>query len=113
MSTAGAEVAGRPARSRVRLTPRAAALTVVVLVLLLYLVVPSRTYLAQRSRLIQIERQTQVLEQQNAALQRQVRRLRSPAYLEQVARECLGMVKPGEIGFIVVPKSGQVQPPAC
>ena len=113
MSIAGAEAAGRRPRSRVRLTPRAAVLTVVVLVLLFSFIVPLRTYLAQRSRLIQIEKQTQVLEQQNAALERQVKLLRSPAYLEQVARECLGMVKPGEIGFIVVPKSGKVEPPAC
>ena len=60
-----------------------------------------------------LERQTQLLEQQNAQLQRQVTLLHDPAYLERIARECLGMVKKGEIGFIIVPKTGAPQPATC
>jgi cell division protein FtsL len=99
-------------RSTMRFTPRAAILTVIVTALLLYMVVPLRTYLAQRDRLAQLEHQTQILQQQNARLQTEVRELNDPAYLERIARECLGMVKPGEIGFIIVPKAGSA-PPGC
>ena len=36
---------------------------------------------------------------------------RSDAFLERLARQCLGMVKPGEIAFVVVPKEGAPAPP--
>ena len=102
------------ARTRtIRFTPRAGVLVLVLIALLFYLVVPLRTYTAQRDRLAQLERQSQVLRQQNDALQRQVRQLQDPAYLERVARECLGMLKPGEVGFIIAPRSGPSGLPGC
>jgi cell division protein FtsB len=64
---------------------------------------PLRTYLDQRERLARLERQTQVLQQANAGLEAQIRRLNDPEYLERLARERLGMVRPGEIGFVPVP----------
>jgi cell division protein FtsB len=106
-------VAGGTAGGRSRFTARGAILAIVVMALLLYLVVPLRTYMAQRNHLTQLERQTRVLEQQNGLLQHRIQQLHDPAYLERLARECLGMVKPGEIGFIVVPKNGESQPPNC
>jgi cell division protein FtsB len=99
-------------RRRLRVTPRAALLALVVLALLLYLLVPLKGYLAQRSRLEDLARQTQRLEQQNAALRDQVRQLKDPAYVERLAR-CLGMVRPGEIAFVTVPKKGAPQPAPC
>jgi cell division protein FtsB len=106
-------VAGGAAGGRSRFTARGAILAIVVMALLLYLVVPLRTYMAQRNHLTQLERQTRVLEQQNGLLQQRIQQLHDPAYLERLARECLGMVRPGEIGFIVVPKGGESQPPNC
>ena len=101
------------ARRRIRFTPRAAMLALVVTALLFYLVVPVRAYVTQRQRLDSLQRQTQLLEQQNAKLERQVAQLHDPAYIERIARECLGMVKRGEIGFIVVPRTGPPQPVDC
>jgi cell division protein FtsB len=101
-----------PART-LRFTPRAGVLGLVLIALLFYLVVPLRTYTAQRDRLTQLERQSQVLRQQNEQLQGQVRQLQDPAYLERVARECLGMLKPGEVGFIITPRSGPSRLPGC
>jgi cell division protein FtsB len=98
--------------SRTRITPRAAILALVVFVLLLHLVVPLKTFMAQRARLSHLERQEQVLQQQNASLRKQVTRLHNPAYLERVARDCLGMVKNGEIAFLVAPQGGSPAPPA-
>ena len=45
--------------------------------------------------------------------QRQIQRLHAPNYLERLARECLGMVRPGEVSFVVVPKDGGPKPAAC
>ena len=100
------------ARARMRLTPRAAVLLIVMAGLLFALVVPLRSYVAQRSQLAELQRQEQVLQQQNAALQIQVQQLHDRAYLEQLARQCLGMVRPGEIGFTLAPKGGSPATPA-
>jgi cell division protein FtsB len=105
-------VATARAGRRARVTPRAALLALIIVALLLYLVVPFKAYLAQRSRLDQLARQTTVLEQQNADLRDQVRQLKDPAYVERLAR-CLGMVRPGEIAFVIVPKKGTAQPEDC
>ena len=112
VATPAARGSGKAA-ARSRLTPRAAVLAVILTALLFYLVVPLRTYVDQRNRLSQLERQTTVLREQNHKLLGQISQLNDPAYLERIARECLGMVKPGEIGFVVVPRSGHAQPPAC
>ena len=101
------------ARGKIRLTSRGAVLAVVIIALLLYLVVPLRTYIAQRDQLSDLQKQTALLEEQNRQLQRRVALLHDPAYLERLARECLGMVRPGEIGFVVVPKGGRVIPSSC
>jgi len=106
-------VAGGMSRGRSRFTARGAILAIVVMAVLLYLIVPLRTFMAQRDHLAHLERQTRILEQQNGLLQARVKQLHDPAYLERIARECLGMVKPGEIGFIVVPKDGESRPPNC
>jgi cell division protein FtsB len=100
---------------RIQLTPRALILAVVVTALLIYLIAPLRAYMGQRERLNQLQRQTQILERQKAALERQVQLLKDPAYLERIARECLGMIKKGEIGFIVVPEGteGHPAPATC
>ncbi|HEY3208568.1 MAG TPA: septum formation initiator family protein [Actinomycetota bacterium] len=107
MTAAASSAAHRP---RAQLTPRAAILAVVVTALLVYLVVPVRAYVAQRNRLHQLERQTQILEQEKARLEREVQMLKDPVQLQRIARECLGMVKKGEIGFIVVPEEAQSRP---
>jgi cell division protein FtsB len=101
----------RPSR-RGRITPRAALLALVVLSLLLYMIIPFKAYLAQRSRLEQLERQTSALEQKNTVLRQQVGQLKDPEYVEQLAR-CLGMVRPGEIAFVTVPKKGAPEPAGC
>jgi cell division protein FtsB len=113
MSGAGAGAAVASGRPRTRFTPRAAVLAVIVVGLLFYLLVPLKTYMAQRSRLQDLTHQMQTLEQQNAALEAKVKQLKDPAYLERLARECLGMVKPGEIPFLIVPKGGAPPPRAC
>ncbi|MGZ4124868.1 MAG: FtsB family cell division protein [Actinomycetota bacterium] len=85
---------------RVRLTGRAALLVVVVTMLAIFSVVPVRDYLSQRSEIAQLQRRTAELERSNTSLRSDIRRLHDPAYLERIARACLGMVKPGEVAFV-------------
>jgi len=97
----------------VRVTPRAAILLVVCVIALTFAVAPFRAYLGQRGQMASLSHQMQVLESQNADLQRQAARLQDQSYLQQLARECLGMVRPGEIAFVTVPQHGKPVPPPC
>jgi cell division protein FtsB len=101
--TADARASSRPtplARVRPRLTARAGALVVIVTLLGVLALVPARAYLDQRARVAALELQAQRLEDQNATLANAIAKLHDPAELERLARECLGMVKPGEIAFV-------------
>jgi cell division protein FtsB len=100
-------------RARIQLTPWAVVLALVVIALLLYLVVPLRAYVEQRHRVSDLERRTEQLDRQNRELQAQIDRFNDPGYIERYARECLHMIKPGEIGFVVVPDEGSAPVPAC
>jgi len=84
-----------------RLTGRAAVLLVAVTLLALVALVPAREYLDQRSKITELEHQTSQLAKQNAKLEAQISKLHDPVELERLARECLGMVAPGETALIL------------
>lgn len=88
-------------RAGPKLTGRAAVLLVAVLLLVMLAAVPARQFFEQRSRIAELERRSVELEQANAELRQQIVRLRDPAELERLARECLGMVAPGETALVV------------
>jgi cell division protein FtsB len=96
----------RPRSARSRVSTRAAVLLIVVLTVLTFAISPLRALLAERDKLGQLEQQTQVLDRQNGALRERILHLQDPAYLERLARECLGMVAPGETAFVTVPEKG-------
>lgn len=98
---------------RVRISARASVLLVVVLIVGALSIAPMRAYLSQRERLEQLERQAQQLAANNRELERQVVRLSDPAFLERLARQCLGMVHPGEIAFAIVSRDGERSQPDC
>ncbi len=117
--TAARPKAARPAHHReepkrsVRVTARAAFLLVMVLVVMTFAIAPMRAFMAQRSEVRELQYQTALLEKANTQLTDRIAQLHDPAYLERLARECLGMVKPGETSFITVPKNGAPQPSDC
>jgi cell division protein FtsB len=98
-------------RDRPRLTGRAAALLVVVLVLGMLALVPARAFLEQRGRIADLERRAAELEAENDELRLKISRLHDPAEIERLARACLGMVGPGETA-LVLPGSGPA-PSGC
>jgi cell division protein FtsB len=84
-----------------KLTGRAAGLLVTIALLVMLALVPVREFVDQRARIAELQRQTVELERQNAALRSGIDRLNDPAELERIARECLGMVAPGEVALLV------------
>ena len=102
-----------PPRRRVRLSARGVMLVVAVSLILVAAVAPARNLIQQRAQLAHLRQQTTQLERQNGALQARVTQLYDPAYLEKLARECLGMVKPGEVAFVTIPRHGAPVPPDC
>ena len=111
--TAGRHEVARGRNSAPRLTARAAVLCVVVLFLLTLAVAPLRGLIDQRSQLARLERQASVLTGRNALLEERVDLLNDPNYLERLARQCLGMVRPGETAFVMVPSHGALPSPEC
>jgi len=101
------------ARRTWRLSARAGGLAVVVVLLLTLAVAPFRTLMDQRSQLGRLQRQTEQLGRENADLQAKIQRFDDPAYMEQLARRCLGMVLPGEIAFVTIPVRGAPIPTEC
>lgn len=99
--------------ARLRPSGRALILLAIVFGILVLAVAPLRGYLGQRAKLADLRRQAAGLERQNAALDRRIAQLSDPTYLEHLARECLGMVKPGETAFVVVPARGSPRPSGC
>ncbi|MGZ8565532.1 MAG: FtsB family cell division protein [Actinomycetota bacterium] len=103
----------RDARPRARLTPRAAVLVFSVFIVTMFSVAPIRAYLEQRARLDGLARQASSLERQNQVLRERIEDLNDPRTLERLARECLGMVRPGEIAFVAIPRGRAPVPPKC
>ena len=64
---------------------------------------PLRSYLDQRDRVDLLERQLAVLDDANAELSQRATDLRDPEYREILARERYGYVRPGEVAYVVVP----------
>ena len=88
-------------RDRPRLTGRAAGLIVAVAILAVMAIVPIGRYVDQRAAIADIERRAAELEAKNGDLRAEISRLHDPAELERLARECLGMVGPGEVAFVM------------
>lgn len=58
----------------------------------------------------EIESQLAELKQKNEDLRKQLKQVQSDAYIEQVAREKLGLVKPGETRIVPVQKPAANSP---
>ena len=98
-------------RRRARLTARATVLLTLIVGVLALSVAPAQMYFEQKAELARFEKQAAALERKNDALAARAEQLRDRTFLERLARQCLGMVKPGEIAFVVVPKEGAPAPP--
>jgi cell division protein FtsB len=118
-ATSPAEARGKrheePAkRGRIlRLTPRATILGFVVFIAAIFAVAPARAYLDQRAERQRLAQQVQLLERQNGQLEQRLLELHDPVELERLARECLGMVRVGEIAVVPIREGRAPKPPIC
>ncbi|MBT9139850.1 MAG: Cell division protein FtsL [Dehalococcoidia bacterium] len=75
-----------------------------IILLILYFVclfaMQSIRFLQMRHTLSSIEEEIQAVRLQNEGMLREIEQLHSPAYLEKMAREELGMVRSGELLFL-------------
>ena len=69
---------------------------------------PTRQLLAQKNRMEQMSDELRRVERTNRRLEIYITRLNDPDYLEQQARAQLGLVRPGETTYVVMPpKAGK------
>lgn len=71
-------------------------------VLALALTVPLRQYVAQRGRVARLRAQQAQEQRKVDALEARKKQLQDPAYVEQLARERLHFVRPGEVPYILL-----------
>ncbi len=81
---------------------------IVALGLILFLVLPTRTWLGQRAVVAETNRRLEVLSRENDALAARVTSLQDPSQVERLARQQYGMIRPGERAYSVLPPT----PPA-
>jgi len=71
--------------------------------LLFLFILPGRTWWQQKGTMSTTEHRLQVLEAENAALAKQASQLQNAAYVERIAREQYGLVRPGEQAYGILP----------
>jgi hypothetical protein len=66
-------------------------------------VFPTSSWLAQRRDRHHVEAELRAVTAHNQSLERRVRKLRTPAEIERIAREKYNLVRPGEEAFAILP----------
>ena len=82
---------------------RSAVVGTLLLVLLLSAMYPIRQYISQKSKVAALQAEEQLLADKITELRTTRSRLMTDAEVERIAREELGMVRPGEVAFAIVP----------
>ena len=91
-----------------RLTGRAAVLLLVMLVLLISYASSLRAWLQQRADTEQARADIASAQHSIDELEREKARLDDPAYLETLARDRFGWLRPGETGYTTLDENGNV-----
>jgi cell division protein FtsB len=107
-------VSADAARSRVKMPKLGLGPQIVVFLLILGLlgamaIEPTRKLMDQRTRIDQATAELEQVNRSNQRLQARIERLQDPDYVDQLARSQAGLVKPGEIAFVVMPPGRPVQ----
>lgn len=75
-------------------------------------IAPAQQVYQQRRQIDKEEAKLAALTEKNAALESRLARSQDPAYMEKLAREQLGLVRPGETSYVVIPGPPVPAPPA-
>ena len=87
------------------LTPRGAILALLLIGVLFSSVYPIRRYFQVRSSIAQLQYEERALDQRAQQLTKEKALLQSDAEVERIAREELGMARPGEVPFAIIQPS--------
>ncbi|MGH2753555.1 MAG: FtsB family cell division protein [Actinomycetota bacterium] len=85
--------------------PGLVAFVLVVGLLLVMAIEPTRQLLTQEDRVSSMAEDLAKIERLNAQLEARIDRLKDPDYIEQQARAQAGLVHPGEVPYVVMPPS--------
>ena len=72
---------------------------------------PTRQLMDQRERIAAMSSDLDEIERSNNRLEARIDRLKDPDFLEQRAREQIGLVRPGETAIVVMPPSKRADKP--
>ena len=100
----------RESRSGARHSPLVAVVLVAALAVTMAGIFPFRQILAQNRQVESTEAKLAALQSENAALEDQIEALNTDVELERIAREELGMVEPGEVGYTAFSEPGSELP---
>lgn len=90
-------------RRRARLVLPVLLVVAVLSAVVLGFVSPIRQLLAQQRRIVDTREEADVLDAKNARLNDRIDQLQRDSVVEQIAREELGLVMPGEEAYVLVP----------
>ena len=90
---------------RLGLAPQIVAFLLVLALLGAMAIEPTRQLLAQRDRISGMAAELTEAQETNARLEAQIARLNNDDYIEQRARAQIGLVRPGETTYVVMPPS--------
>ena len=93
----------------IRIGPRGIAAVLVVGLVGAMAIEPTRQLLEQRDRLSGMADELRNVQGSNRALEERIARLNDPDYIEQKAREQIGLVRPGETAIVVMPPSDRAR----
>lgn len=99
---------GAAAAPRAVFSARGALLVVLLGGLFLSSAFPAKQLWAQRDHIAELQAEERAIRDKVRMLQAEVALLGTDAEIERLAREELGMVRPGEIAFAVAPKARKV-----
>ena len=91
------------ARNRLGFGPQAVILLLALCLAAAMAIEPTRQLLEQRDHIAGMSDDLRDLRSSNRRLDRRIARLNDPDYLEQQAREQIGLVRPGEVTYRVMP----------
>jgi cell division protein FtsL len=94
------------------MTPRGAILALLLVGVLFSSVYPIRRYFQVRSSIAQLQHEDRALDQRTQQLTKQNALLQTDAEVERIAREELGMARPGEVPFAIIQPSVAPAPAA-
>lgn len=92
-----------PVRRRLGFGPQAVILLLILCLAGAMAIQPTRQLLEQRERIAGMSHDLRQLRSSNKHLDKRIERLNDPDYLEQQAREQIGLVRPGEVTYRVMP----------